>query len=164
MRWDTRRYAAGEWLTRSFTITAALGLFDTHCYRHVGLAITGRGDTDLFVRPLGTDFSAFWSAGRLALEGHAANAYDWTALHAFEKQVFGPHIPLTAFPYPPPYLLIAVPIALLPYLTALMVWQIATLAPAVWLATRIVPHRLLLWSPSGVRWSCSICCMGRTPS
>jgi hypothetical protein len=138
----TRRYAAGEWLTRSFTLTAAAGSLALTAVAIVGLAVTGRGNLDLLGRPLGTDFSAFWSAGRLALEGHAAGAYDWTVLHAFEQQMFGPHVPLTAFAYPPPFLLVTAAIALLPYLAALVAWQIATLAPAVWLATRIVPHPL----------------------
>src|SRR5438067_10035538 len=30
-------------------------------------------------KPVGYDFIAFWSAARLALEGHPAAAYDWAA-------------------------------------------------------------------------------------
>ncbi len=40
--------------------------------------------------PLGTDFSNFWSASKLALMGDPAAAYDMARQYAVQKQEFGP--------------------------------------------------------------------------
>jgi hypothetical protein len=42
--------------------------------------------------------------------------------------------------YPPPFLLIAAALATLPYVPALIVWQLATLIPFTWMMTRLVPR------------------------
>ena len=81
--------------------------------------------------PLGGDFVSFYAASKLALSGHAADAWH-PALHAAaEDSLFkGPHGYL-AFFYPPPYLLICWPLALLPYPVALLTWIVLTLAAAL---------------------------------
>jgi len=78
-------------------------------------------------KPLGTDFSSFYAAGSMALEGRAAAAYDVTLHHAREQQVFGAATPYYAWLYPPLFFLIPTPLALLPYPLALAVWQFGTL-------------------------------------
>jgi alpha-1,2-mannosyltransferase len=73
------RYASGEWLTpQLMTFTAVLVLAGTIVSLGF-LFFTATGTLDRLARPLGTDFSSFWTAGRMALEGNAALAYDWTA-------------------------------------------------------------------------------------
>ena len=37
--------------------------------------------------PLAADFLSFWSAGHLALGGHAAQAYDWSIMHALQGRI-----------------------------------------------------------------------------
>ncbi len=78
--------------------------------------------------PIPTDFINVWAAGKLVLQGAPADAYDWTihknievigAGHDFAGY-FGWH-------YPPPFLLIAAPLALLPYPIALLAWMLASL-------------------------------------
>jgi hypothetical protein len=75
-----------------------------------------------------SDFVDVWAAGRLALAGHAAMAYDWpthklaevSALgHAFDGY-YGWH-------YPPTFLFVAGALALLPYALAYLIWTIGTL-------------------------------------
>jgi hypothetical protein len=39
--------------------------------------------------PIGTDFSSFYAAGSLALEGRAASAYDMAAHYTRERRLFG---------------------------------------------------------------------------
>ena len=64
----------------------------------------------------------------MALEGHAGAIYDMAAHYAREQQIFGVGIPYYGFLYPPIFLLLATPLALLPYPLALAVWQITSLA------------------------------------
>lgn len=79
-------------------------------------------------KPVGTDFSSFYAAGSMALEGRAHEVYDMAAHYAREQQIFGDSVPYYAWFYPPIFLLVAAPLALLPYLIALAIWQTATLA------------------------------------
>jgi hypothetical protein len=91
----------------------------------VALAWIGlsRHGLDLLGKPLGADFPSFWAASRLALQGAPAKVYDLAAHAAVERSAFrGANVPYSAFFYPPTYLLICLPLGLLPYLGALAVW------------------------------------------
>lgn len=78
-------------------------------------------------KPLGTDFSSFYAAGSLVLDGRATDVYDMALHHAREQLIFGAATPYYAWMYPPLFLLVAAPLALLPYPLALAVWQGSTL-------------------------------------
>ncbi|HMN74405.1 MAG TPA: glycosyltransferase family 87 protein, partial [Rhodoblastus sp.] len=95
----------------------------------LGLVLTAHGAVDSRGEPIGTDFSNFWSASKLALMGDPAGVYDMARQYAVQKQEFGPQTGFYPFFYPPIYLLICYPLAALPYLTALAIW-IATTAYA----------------------------------
>ncbi|MGB3500893.1 MAG: glycosyltransferase family 87 protein [Mesorhizobium sp.] len=78
---------------------------------------------------IATDFIAYWAAGKLALHGEAAQAYDWAAhrlsqLQGLTKDYQG-DLP---WYYPPPFLLVVAPFALLAYPAAMVTWVVATLA------------------------------------
>ena len=88
--------------------------------------VAARGGIDLAGKPLGADFPSFWTASELALQGRAAQVYDVGAHWAAQKALFGPAVGYSAFFYPPPYLLVCLPLALLPYFAALIVWLAAT--------------------------------------
>jgi hypothetical protein len=95
----------------------------------VALAWIGlsRHGLDLLGKPLGADFPSFWAASRLALHGAPAKVYDLAAHAAAERSAFGgANVPYSAFFYPPTYLLICLPLGLLPYLAALAAWLGAT--------------------------------------
>jgi hypothetical protein len=81
---------------------------------------------DQYGKPLGTDFSSFYAAGSLVLEGRTGDVYDMALHYAREQQVFGSSTPYYAWLYPPIFLLIATPLALMPYPVALAVWQVGT--------------------------------------
>jgi hypothetical protein len=85
-------------------------------------------------KPLGTDFMSFYAASKLALTGHAAQAWDPYAHQAAQDAIFGRQLGYWAFFYPPAYLLICTPLALLPYGLSLCVWLAGTTAAAVLLA------------------------------
>src|SRR5579871_2929011 len=87
------------------------------------LAIAGRGSFGSADAPLGTDFASFYAAGEAALAGDAKAAYDPAAHFARERALFGAATPFYAWQYPPVFLLVAAPLASLPYLPALLLWQ-----------------------------------------
>jgi alpha-1,2-mannosyltransferase len=89
------------------------------------LGASAHGLTDYLGRPLGTDFASFYAAGRLAMAGYSP--YDQAALQAMQQSLFGAHTPYYAFAYPPTFLLLLAPLAHLPYLAALVLWQVGTL-------------------------------------
>ena len=74
-------------------------------------------------QPIATDFVSFWAAGKLVLQGHPADAYDW-AIHkaaAVANGVdFKGHF---TFQYPPSFLLVTPALALIPYPAALVAWM-----------------------------------------
>ncbi len=90
---------------------------------------TGTGNYDLEGRPLGSDFTSFYTAAKLVAEGQAADAYDFAKHFAAEKAVVGEKLDMYfSFSYPPTFMLILAPLAFLPYLAAYFVWIAVTLA------------------------------------
>ena len=106
------------------------------------LILTANGTIDLSGRPLGTDFSQVWTAGTMVLDGRAAEVWHWPS-HFRVQQAFHRSITvdLYGWHYPPPYLLIASVLATMPYLVALVVWQVVTLAPFTLMAQRYLGRR-----------------------
>lgn len=136
------RFANGDWLDRSVLriVAGSLGAISLGL---IGYTLATRtGTLDRWGRPIGTDFSLIWSAGRMALAGHAADVYDWAAHFAAQKATHGgAAVGFAGWHYPPPFLLVAAGLATLPYLPALVVWQGATLGAALAVALRICPGR-----------------------
>jgi hypothetical protein len=95
--------------------------------------------------PTTTDFASFYAAGKLALAGTPALAYDHAAHHAAEMAATAPGIEYQFFFYPPVALLLCAPLALLPYLTSFVVFQAATLALWLVVARRILAARGWTW-------------------
>lgn len=83
---------------------------------------TRDGLTDGNGRPFGDDFINFWSAPYLALHGRAAEIYNFAAFHVFEQGVVGGHLQGYHYSYPPTLLVLMAPLALVPYVPALIVW------------------------------------------
>jgi len=83
--------------------------------------------TDRAGHGIANDFVNVWAAGRLALDGHAAAAYDWTVHRQVQEAAVG-----YAFDgeyrwhYPPPFLFAAALAAMLPFVPAGLAWLAAT--------------------------------------
>jgi len=92
----------------------------------VGWVAASRGGLDPMGKPLGTDFTSFWTASKLALSGAPASAWDIPVHHAQQTALFGRDTGYAAFFYPPTYLLICLPLAALPYLASLGAWLCAS--------------------------------------
>lgn len=140
----------GDWLTRErVKVVAALSLAVTVLVLGY-LVATATGTLDRFGRPLGTDFSNVWSAGQMALEGRAAEAWDWAAHHRVQRKIHdSASVPFFGWHYPPPFLLVASLLALLPYVAALAFWQASTLGVAATVLRSIVPERTALLAGLG---------------
>lgn len=82
-------------------------------------------------KPLGTDFMSFYAASKLALTGHAAQVWNPYAHQAAEDAIFGRQLGYWAFFYPPAYLLVCAPLALMPYGISLFVWLAGTTGATV---------------------------------
>ena len=119
--------ASGDWIdtrVRAYSwILVALAVAGI-----VILGATSDGLNDYLGRPLGTDFSNIYAAGKHVLDGKPAAPFTPELQHLMEKRIFGPTTPFYGWHYPPVFLAVAALLALLPYLPALIVWQAATLA------------------------------------
>lgn len=95
--------------------------------------------------PASTDFVSFYAAGKLALAGTPEFAYDRAAHAAAEASATMPGTPYQFFFYPPVYLLLCAPLALLPYMVAFVGFQAATASAWLFVMRRILGARGWAW-------------------
>ncbi len=100
--------ANGDWLNRGrvtrIAVIAGLGSLAALIW----LFGFSNGTLDPLGRPLGTDFSNVWTAGRMALDGRAAEVWSWPDHFAVQRALHGkPDVDVFGWHYPPPFLLVA---------------------------------------------------------
>ncbi|MGF6855417.1 glycosyltransferase family 87 protein [Paraburkholderia sp. CI3] len=88
------------------------------------------------------DYIAFWSASHLALDGHAAHAYSTKVMGALEKTVLPDLKGTLPWLYPPTFLLLLYPAALLPYEPSAWLFFGLTLIAFVVAINSIVPGKI----------------------
>jgi hypothetical protein len=94
----------------------------------------------------GNDFIAFWTVADLALREEFSLAYDVTAIQIAERQLVGVEgWSVMPWLYPPTFVLLLLPFGLLPYLSALALWQTLPLAGFMLVMSRIGLAPLLYW-------------------
>ena len=145
MRWQQRlvvdAFRQGSWLTRERVIAVAAMAGVASLVSLLWLFAFGHGTLDPVGRPLGTDFSQVYAAGRMVLDGHSADVWNWPKHFAVQQQIHhSTTVDLYGWHYPPPFLLIAAAVAPLPYLPALLVWQAASLGGFMGLMWKLVPR------------------------
>lgn len=118
-------------------ILCGAGLVLSAAYSKTGL-------TDFLDRPLGADFSHYWTASFLAQTGHPLTVYQAPEFIAALEAFFKVKYPVPWF-YPPTFLLMVYPLAFLPYLVSLGLWLAATLTAFLAVVRRIAPHPLTPW-------------------
>jgi arabinofuranan 3-O-arabinosyltransferase len=90
-------------------------------------------------QPIANDFVNVVAAGRLALDGNAAAAYDWPTHKQAEVSAIGHDFDdYYGWHYPPTFLFIAAALATLPFVAAAIVSLVATLAAYVAAMTGIL--------------------------
>jgi arabinofuranan 3-O-arabinosyltransferase len=112
-------------------LIGVIGLSLVLCYLVflTGTYLQGQFLVDAQGRPIANDFVDVFAAGRLTLDGAAASAYDWPLHKAAEVRALGHDFAdYYGWHYPPPFLFVAAVLALLPYLAAMLLWLVATLA------------------------------------
>ncbi len=119
---------SGRWLTADRARAYSLILLAFYAIAIIGWIALSDGLIDRNGKPIGADFSSFYAAGSLVLEGRGSDVYSMAAHYAREQQAFGAATPYYGWLYPPIFLFVAMPLAMLPYPLALAVWQGTTFA------------------------------------
>lgn len=89
-----------------------------------------------------SDFVNVWAAGHLVLQGHPALAYDWPAHKAIEDIAVGHSFGgYYGWHYPPMFLFLAAPLALVPYVGAHLLWLVATFPAYIAVVRQITAER-----------------------
>lgn len=87
------------------------------------------------------DYLAFHAAGRLAIEGAAAEAYDWARLNEAQAAILGQPPPGDlGWLNPPGYFFAVMPFAVLPYRLGWLAWVLATAVLFVLAAGAVLPR------------------------
>ncbi len=117
-----------NWLTRERIIAGGQLLLLIELTILVMLALWQHGVISSGVAPTSSDFVSFYAAGKLVLAGTPGLAYDQAAHFLIEQQFTVAGAPYQYFFYPPVFLLLCAPLAVLPYYVAFYGFEIATLA------------------------------------
>lgn len=112
--------ADSRWELLAFAATVAM-------VAYAGLFVAwSQGLLDGAVHILSPDFVAFYSASWMALHsGDATSIWSLDSLFAVQAQLTGATDPVPWF-YPPTFLLVILPVSLLPYLASVVVWALVT--------------------------------------
>lgn len=139
--------ASGDWLTAARLRAYCLILLGLSLLALAALIATSDGLNDYRGRPLGTDFSNVYAAGKYVLEGKPEAPFDPALQHRKEREIFGADTPFYGWHYPPIFLFLAAALALFPYLAALALWQASTLVLYL-LSIRAILPRAEIWLPA----------------
>jgi arabinofuranan 3-O-arabinosyltransferase len=98
--------------------------------------------TDAGGHPIQADYINVWAAGRLALDGHPALAWDWDIHKQIQVALlgrdYGGDYPWN---YPPPFLFMAMALAHLPYASGLVGWVTASFVPYLLMMRGLIGQR-----------------------
>jgi hypothetical protein len=107
--------------------------------------LSGEGLTTLGGYPIGHDFLAFWTATKLAVTGDPSSIYNLQILKSAERAVSGTDSAYFAWNYPPTFLVILLPLSMIPYLAAYGAWILGTVSGYGYIAYRIFPRPFTPW-------------------
>lgn len=110
--------------------------------------------------PFAMDFTSFYAAGRLALAGTPALAYDMAAHWQAQQAVGGADAPYNYFFYPPPFLALCAGLATLPYLVAFALFEATTLTMYLLVARRIAAVGGWSWCAPALAFPAVYWCLG----
>jgi alpha-1,2-mannosyltransferase len=117
-----------RWLTRERVAAWGMVLLIEQLFVFAFIALWQHG---VFVEvgiPVSSDFVSFYAAGKLALAGTPALAYDQAVHYLAQQRATVPGASYQFFFYPPVFLLLCSVLATLPYLVAFVSYQAVTLA------------------------------------
>ena len=94
---------------------------------------------------IGGDFVSSYAASLAVLKGDSASVYNLHLQHLREAEVVGKDFGVLGFYYPPMFLLIVLPLSMLPFVTSWVAFETVTLAGYLAVLRRIAPTTLGLW-------------------
>jgi hypothetical protein len=118
---------SGDYVTRERVRLWAVALLAAYAIALGFMLTTAHGVNDYHGRPIGSDFSDVYAAGRLVLQGESVAPFHPLQQHAQEQALFGKATPFYGWHYPPFFYFVSAPLASLPYLASLFAWQAVTL-------------------------------------
>jgi hypothetical protein len=124
--WESMR--SGDWLDEARLRVYPAIFLALSIVAVAATVVTAQGRFDAGGHPLGTDFSQVWVAGLEAAAGHPEQPFDIERHIAAQRAEFGQQTDVFGWHYPPLFLAPARLLAAMPYLEALVVWQIVTAA------------------------------------
>ncbi|MBC7633992.1 MAG: DUF2029 domain-containing protein [Acetobacteraceae bacterium] len=139
----------GSWLTPARARAYPVLLVAVFVVGIIAALATANGMIDTTGRPLGSDFSMLWATGQSVRDGDPALPYDLARFANLQRRIFGAETPILGWHYPPYFLAVAALVATLPYISALLVWQGATLALYAATIYRILPDRWVVMAALG---------------
>ncbi|MGH7076918.1 MAG: glycosyltransferase family 87 protein [Acetobacteraceae bacterium] len=120
---------SGAFLTRDRLVFVPRALLVGFALALAFLALSAHGLHDYTgKRPLGADYSDIYAAGSYVLDRKPAAPFAPLDQYREEQRLFGAKTDFYGWHYPPYFLLLAAPLAALPYLLSLIVWQGLSLA------------------------------------
>jgi hypothetical protein len=103
----------------------------------ISLAL-GSGNTDAAGHLIGTDFVAFYSAGKIVSSGQQASLYDLELARQIQQPLYGaPSDNFNPYLNPPFYALLFVPFSYIPYPWSPILWMLVSLGMG-WLGLRLI--------------------------
>jgi alpha-1,2-mannosyltransferase len=135
-----------RWLTRERIIASGQALLLSELTILVLLALWQHGIISDQVSRTSSDFVSFYAAGKLALAGTPALAYDQAAHFVAEQRFMVEGAPYQYFFYPPVVLMLFAPLALLPYYVAFYAFEFATLAAFLFTIRQILREPDWAWA------------------
>lgn len=133
------------WLNRRRLLVYPKLFLLVYVATYAGWLAAGHGLLSAAGKPVGVDFLSFWTAGAAALQEQAPAAYNLAQHHALEQSTAGARTFVDPWYYPPTFLLVVLPFAMLPYLWALVAWTAVMLAAYVFAVRKLAPRREALW-------------------
>jgi Glycosyltransferase family 87 len=136
---------ASHWLTERRILVYSRMLLSMVAGAAIIWVFLSRDMVDGQGRPLGFDFITLWAVSYLGLTGHAADAYDPLLLRSALKIAVPAVRRDYLWFYPPPYYLVVLPAALLPYVASYLAFMAATLAGYLIALRRIIRGKTAMW-------------------
>src|SRR5208282_3002506 len=90
------------------------------------------------------DFLCYWVASSLAMAGKAPSVFNYSMFKTALESA-GAAAWLTGWFYPPTFLLMVLPLSLLPYQISLSVWLLTTILGFIIVIYRIAPNPRTIW-------------------
>jgi hypothetical protein len=138
--------ATAHWMTRERIVAYSWICVAVYAVVAIVWVVMSTNLVDAKGKPLGYDFITFWAASFLALAGDAAASFDMRRILAVQRMAVPAGTKVFLWHYPPTFHLVVLPLALLPYIVAYLVWTAGTFAAYLLVLRRFVqrPETLLV--------------------